>query len=97
MFSAFLKLDIMQLYCSDTCTCCSFSNSVYLCVLSPAADPSEGEPGGGEPPPAESDPDVEPAEPDPAGENHGEQGALPRRAKTVHVSREVCVCARAGI
>lgn len=63
----------------------------------PVADASEGEPGGGEPPPAESDPDVEPAEPDPAGENHGEQGALPRRAKTVHVSREVCVCARAGI
>lgn len=51
-----------------------------------AVDSTEGEFGGGEPPPAEPDPDSEPAEPDSAGKVHGEQGAVPRGAETVHVS-----------
>lgn len=51
-----------------------------------AVDSAEGESGGGEPPPAEPDPVAGPAEPDTAGKVHGEQGAVPRGAETVHVS-----------
>lgn len=58
-----------------------------ICVCAcAAADPTEGESGGGEPSPTEPDPDAEPAEPDSAGKDHGEQGTLPRGAETVHVS-----------
>lgn len=54
-----------------------------VCVS--AALPSQGELGGGKPPPPEPDPAVEPAEPVASGAEHGEQGAVPRGAEAVHV------------
>lgn len=59
--------------------------SVKVLSVCAAVDSAEGESRGGEPPPAEPDPDAEPAEPDTAGKVHGEQGAVPRGAETVHV------------
>lgn len=54
------------------------SVSVKVCLfLCAAVDSTEGEFGGGEPSPAEPDPDSEPAEPDIAGKVHGEQRAVP--------------------
>lgn len=70
----------------------SVSLTVLVCVS--AALPSQGELRGGEPSPAEPDPAAEPAEPDAAGAEHGEQGAVPRGAETVHVSAVVGVSAR---
>lgn len=51
--------------------------SVKRLSICAAVDSAEGESGGGESPPAEPDPDAEPAEPDTAGKVHGEQGAVP--------------------
>lgn len=53
--------------------------------LSLVAESVEGEPGGGEPPPAGPDTDPDAAEPHPARTDHGEQGPVPRRTETVHV------------
>ena len=54
----------------NVCVC------IHLCVS--AAQPAEGEPGGGEPPLVGSDPDPDAAEPHPAGADDGEQGSVSR-------------------
>lgn len=54
--------------------------------MRPAPESPQREPGGGEPPPAESDQPAESAEPRAAGEEHGEQGAVPPGAEALHVS-----------
>ena len=55
-----------------------------------AAESIEGEPGGGEPSLAEPDQPAESAEPHTAGEEHGEQGDVPRRAEALHVATTLC-------
>lgn len=58
----------------------------YLYVYTPAVEPVERKPGGGEPPPVGPDPDSDAAKPHAAGADNGEQGFVPRRAKTIHVT-----------
>jgi len=55
-------------------------------VCRAAAEPVEGEPGGGESSPAQPDRDPDAAEPNPAGADHGEQGPVSRGRAAVHVS-----------
>ena len=81
-------------------SCCaagllSFDGVLGVCVRV-AAESTEGEPGGGESPPTEPDQPAEPAEPRPAGEEHGEQGAVPRRAEALHVTTTVFWMVSAG-
>lgn len=57
-----------------------------VCVVCLAAEPTKREPGGGEPPSAESDQPAESAEPHSAGEEHGEQRAVPPGAEIIHVT-----------
>lgn len=47
--------------------------------------PAKRELGGGKSTPAGPDPNSDAAKPNPAGANHGEQGPVPRGAKTIHV------------
>lgn len=63
------------------CTCLH----IYSCVV---ARPAEGQPGGGESPPARPDRDPDATEPHLAGTDHGEQGPFPRRGAAVHVSKQ---------
>lgn len=54
-----------------------------------AVESPERQPGGGEPPPAESDQPAESAEPHTAGEEHGEQGDVPPGAEALHVTQHL--------
>lgn len=57
-----------------------------FCLGLPAAWPAKGQYGGGEPPPAEPDRDVDATKPNAAGTDHGKQGPVPCRGATVYVS-----------
>ena len=81
-FAHVFESDIVSLSLSGP-----FFLSLSLCPPNThtATEPAKGEPGGGEPPFARPDPDPDAAEPDAAGTDHGEQGPVPRGAKTIHV------------
>lgn len=55
-----------------------------MCVL--VVEPAQRKPRGGESPPVGPDPDSDAAESHSVGADHGEQGPVPRRAKTIHVN-----------
>lgn len=70
------------------CKTHSHINAWAICSVLTAAQPTERKPGGGKQTPAGSNPDLNAAEQNITGAEHGKQGSLSCRAKAVHVSCE---------
>lgn len=58
---------------------------MYLSMFVLVVEPAEGKLGGREPSPVGPNPDFDVTKSHTAGADHGEQGPVPRRAKTIHV------------